>query len=99
MPQRAPLTTPSDVEGRWLAAFGSGRWAARSVAGRWAAHTSGHRADPLELLRSTYAGDEPHAPEAVRAAVQLHGRGWLDPAGQLTREGRAALLRWADARR
>jgi hypothetical protein len=89
---------PSDVEGRWLAAFGSGRWTARSTGDRWAAYTEGESTDPFELVRETHADDEDDLPEAVRAAVALHGRGWLDTSGQLTRAGRAALVEWATAK-
>lgn len=92
------MTIPSDVEGRWLAAFGCGRWAARSLHGRWAAHTSGHGAGPFELLQQTYTGDEDDLPEAVSAALALNRHGWLDAGGLLTRDGRAALLTWANDR-
>jgi hypothetical protein len=98
---RAP--TPTDTEGRWLAAFDSGRWMARSVFGRWAAETSDWREepadvrDPRDLLHEMWVGDEEDAPEPVRAAVALHRRDWLDTTGQLTTLGRAALQRWSDA--
>jgi hypothetical protein len=95
--------TPSDTQGRWLAAFDSGRWMARCVFGRWAAETSDWREestevqDPRDLLHEMWVGDEEDAPEPVRAAVDLHQHDWLDTTGQLTTLGRAALQRWASA--
>ena len=96
-----PTATPTDQEGRWLAAFDSGRWVARSIFGRWSATSTEWQAepddvqDPRDLLPELYTGEEDELPEPVQAAIALHHADWMNTAGELTTLGRAALTRWA----